>query len=209
MAPLNTHKSPIGLRKKLMNFLVFQLTLFLFTRSIPTVEGPPLDSSQDLPNLQPVIEEYSVPQPDPVAPLPDQDQDQAPSIVTTEEDLSRWDVDEAELAPDIERVDEWESIPLPPPSIEDLIRDSEELVRFGSDARQELEETLAAQVLFNTSNSVANDGFDVDGDGGNILYRSSQDQLAERIATLASNIKVDEIIIFNTDDFDDEQSEVD
>jgi hypothetical protein len=97
-----------------------------------------------------------------------------------------------------DQVDQWESVPLPPPSEADLIRDSEAiLIDHQSEVRQEIEEELVEAYK------------QLDQKGGKMVERKEIDKelMMQESIIAAGGIELPEI--FNTDDFDDDYDDVD
>lgn len=105
--------------------------------------------------------------------------------------------------PGEDQVDQWESIPLMPPSNDELMRDSEAILRAHlSEARQEIEEEL--QAAFNQMSLSTADNGKVEG--------------WEKLEKMAIDADIDNqsksestkmTIIFNTSDFDEDFDDVD
>jgi hypothetical protein len=112
-------------------------------------------------------------------------------------EASPWELEESEVAiPDVEKVDEWEAVPLPATHHEEqMMKDSEAIAQIGSEARRELEEELAeaAAAMENVRPAIEANLVD------SIIVGKID----------AKRIVVEEIQIFNTDDFDGEESDVD
>ncbi|PJF17618.1 hypothetical protein PSACC_02568 [Paramicrosporidium saccamoebae] len=104
-------------------------------------------------------------------------------------DTSLWDLEESEIAADAEKVDEWEALPLPASHHEEqMIRDSEEVGVAGSEAKRELEVLAEAW----KGELLENEGEVKEETGGRVDVK----------------VVVEDIQVFNTDDFDGRDSDV-
>lgn len=131
--------------------------------------------------------------PDPHAPPLEKAQQSSP-LPPQVEDTSQWDIEEEvdSVPADVERVGEWEAVALPPPPTEDE-NDQQveegggivEGIQRGSMARRELEELLIATGELTGEPAPENEPSPSD-----------------------TTIFVQDIVIFNTDDFDDTRSDV-
>jgi hypothetical protein len=121
--------------------------------------------------------------------------DQSPLAFASVPDTSLWDLEESEIAADLEKVDEWEALPLPASHHqEQLMKDSEEMAGEGSEARRELEVLVEAWSGDNKVGGEINEALEV--------------QEGEHVGKVDAKVVIEEILIFNTDDFDGKESDV-
>lgn len=158
--------------------------------NVPELDLSGLNSPElSLPGLDP--SEFNSPE----LSLPELDLSPPPDVVPPSLDTAIWDLEESELAPDVEKVDEWEALPLPASHHQaQLMRDSEEYGRAGSEAKREAEEEMAEAAR------------ELEGAVGAVEGREAG--WINDVGKMDIRVVLEDIVIFNCDDFDGRESDV-